>query len=158
MKPPYFSLNIRLLFSDLFRIRIPNPDSNPDPKSGSETGSEMFISVPDRIRIRPKVFWSATLGGREGDIDLKAINCRYIVYKCVASPVWVAVLDKLSSNRSGVAFKSKTQHAWIFSSICTRPLRWPPNQRNKNLQSAFFSLFELKCREKNFDSAPSPWQ
>ncbi len=32
---------------------ISDPDSNPDPKSGSETGSEMFISVPDRIR--PKV-------------------------------------------------------------------------------------------------------
>ncbi len=51
MKPPYFSLNIGLFFF----LFISDPDSNPDPKSGSETGSEMFISVPDRIRIRPKV-------------------------------------------------------------------------------------------------------
>jgi hypothetical protein len=55
MKPPYFSLNIWLLFSDLFRIRILIRIRNPDPKSGSKTGSEMFISVLDRIRIRPKV-------------------------------------------------------------------------------------------------------
>ncbi len=66
MKPPYFSLNIRLLYSD------------PDPKSGSETGSEMFISVPDRIRIRPKVSYpsgsgsgSATL---EKNIQIRILN------------------------------------------------------------------------------------
>jgi hypothetical protein len=39
MEPPCFSLKIRLLFIDFF--------------FGS--GSETFISVPDRIRIRPKV-------------------------------------------------------------------------------------------------------
>jgi hypothetical protein len=55
MKPPYFTLNIGLLFSYLFRIRIRVRIRNPDPKSGSETGYEMSISVPDRIRIRPKV-------------------------------------------------------------------------------------------------------
>ncbi len=58
MKPSYFSLNIRFLFL-IYLDPDSNPDSNPDPKSGSETGSEtgfeMFISVPDRIRIWPKV-------------------------------------------------------------------------------------------------------
>jgi hypothetical protein len=40
VKPAYFSLKIMLLFTDFF---------------GSSLGSETFISVPNRIRIRPKV-------------------------------------------------------------------------------------------------------
>jgi hypothetical protein len=49
MKPPYLSLNIRLLFS----TKISDPVFGSGLESGFESGAEMFISVPDRIR--PKV-------------------------------------------------------------------------------------------------------
>jgi hypothetical protein len=76
MKSPYFSLNIRLLFSDLFRIRIwirilfriRNPDPKPDPKClfrfriGSGSGQKFRILTDPaksfgflRIRIRFRI-------------------------------------------------------------------------------------------------------
>ncbi len=85
MKPPYFSLNIRLLFSDLFRIRIRIRIRNPDPKSGSEIRirnrirNVYFGGVPDRIRIRPKV--SDSYGSGSGSATLvTSIPVRSLVY------------------------------------------------------------------------------
>ena len=49
----------------------------------------------------------ARVGGK-GDIDLKAINCRYIVYKCVATPSgW---LCSTGSRAIEVAWLSKAKH------------------------------------------------
>jgi hypothetical protein len=52
LKPPYFSLNIRLLFLIYFGSGFEFGFESGF-ESGSETGSEMFITVPNRIRIRP---------------------------------------------------------------------------------------------------------
>ena len=55
MKPPYFSLNIRLRFSDLFRIRIPNRIRNVYFGSGSDPDpakSFGFLRIRIRFRIR----------------------------------------------------------------------------------------------------------
>ncbi len=68
MKPPYFSLNIRLLFLIYFG-------------SGFESGSEIrirnrirnVISVPDRIRIRPKISDPYGSGSGSGSATLKIL-------------------------------------------------------------------------------------
>ncbi len=62
MKPPYFSLNIRLLFLIYFGTGFGSGFESGF-ESGLESGSEMFISVPDpaksfgslRIRIRFRI-------------------------------------------------------------------------------------------------------
>jgi hypothetical protein len=57
MKPPCFSLKIRLLFIDFVG-------------SSLGSGSETFISVQDRIRIRPKV--SGASGSGSGSTTLQS--------------------------------------------------------------------------------------
>jgi hypothetical protein len=58
MKLPYFGLNVRLLFTDLFRIRIHNvyfgSGSDPDKSFGS-----FRIRFRFRIRIRNTAIWAA---------------------------------------------------------------------------------------------------
>ncbi len=68
MKPPYFRLNIRLLFSDLFRIRIQNPDPKQDPKClfrfriGSGSGSgQKFRILPDPVPAPDPQHWIFSL-------------------------------------------------------------------------------------------------
>jgi hypothetical protein len=133
MKPPYFSLNIRLLFSDLFRIRIririQNPDPKPDPKClfrfriGSRSGQKLrFLRIRIRFRIRNTGFFNTY-------IQILPMKCFYVILALFwnfKSPIRKQLLKILKN----LFYKN------VLEFLCTPMFQWTPNIFSKNMAIA----------------------